>query len=139
MAEKDCVFCKIISGEIPSYKIGENDNYLALLDIARLTEGHTLVIPKVHFETIWDVTDIQGYFSFIQEVGNHFRDKGFKYVDSMTMGRMVPHAHFHVIPHTGDGSDWELAIEAIGNMQTDPNRRLSPEKGAELVEKYAMN
>ena len=52
-----CVFCKIIQGEIPSYKVYEDDKVLAILDISQATIGHTLVMPKTHHETIFDLDD----------------------------------------------------------------------------------
>ena len=53
----DCIFCKIISGEIPSYKIYEDDNVLAFLDITQGTKGHTLIIPKKHIKNVYDLDE----------------------------------------------------------------------------------
>ena len=55
----NCVFCKIVDGEIPSYKVYEDDNVYAFLDINPLTKGHTVVIPKNHSETLMDLEDDQ--------------------------------------------------------------------------------
>ena len=52
----DCIFCKIINGEIPSTKVFENEHVLAFLDISQVTKGHTLVIPKVHKENVYELT-----------------------------------------------------------------------------------
>lgn len=52
----DCIFCKIIDGEIPSSKVFENEHVLAFLDISQVTKGHTLVIPKVHKENLYELT-----------------------------------------------------------------------------------
>ena len=139
MRNRDCIFCKIVEGKIPSYKIGETAKFLAILDIARFTEGHTIIIPKTHYETMWDVPYIGEYFDFIQKVGNHFQNKGFRYVDTMTFGRMVAHSHVHLVPHNGDIPDWEKALSVIGTYQTDDSRRLSPEEGTKLVEKYSIS
>lgn len=138
MTENDCVFCKIVSGDIPSYVIGETDEYRAMLDIAQFTEGHTIVIPKQHYETIWDVPNISEYFEFVKKIGNHFREKGFKYVDTMTFGRMVRHAHVHVVPHNGDCSDWEKALKVIGEYQIDSNRHPTMEEAQKVLDRYSI-
>ena len=54
---KDCIFCKIIKGEIPSYKIYEDDNFLAFLDIQPHAQGHTIIIPKIHTVSIFNLSD----------------------------------------------------------------------------------
>ncbi len=138
MKNDTCIFCKIVSGSIPSYKIHENDDYLAILDIAQFTEAHTIVIPKKHFETIWDAPDIAGYYSFVQEIGDHFKRKGYAYVDTLTMGQMVHHAHVHMIPHNGDSSDWETALRVIGKYQLDAGRRLTQKEGNRILKEFAF-
>ena len=138
MSSKDCIFCKIIAGDIPSFVIHENDDFIAILDIAQFTEGHTIVLPKEHHRTIWDVPDIGAYYTTAQEVADHYRSMGFKYVDTLTFGRMVPHAHIHVVPHNNDSQDWESAIEVIGEYQQDSSRHPTEEEGKNLVEKYRM-
>ena len=63
----DCIFCKIAKGEVSSFKIYEDDNYFAFLDISNFTPGHTLVIPKKHYRFVWDVENIEGYFKVVQK------------------------------------------------------------------------
>lgn len=124
---------------MPSYKIFENDKVLAFLDLSRFTEGHTIVIPKKHFQYVWDIIYGSEYYTAIQQIANHFREKlGFQYVDSMTWGRKVPHAHTHLVPHNGDNAEWKNALKHIGNMQEDSLRRLTPEEGKRIVEKFKM-
>ena len=137
-SNNNCIFCKIVHEDIPSYKIAETEDFLAILDIAQFTEGHTIVIPKEHFGTIWDMPNIGKYFEFIQKVGNHLKSNGFKFADTITMGRMIPHAHVHIVPHNGDNKDWEWALKIIGSYQTDKKRRISQENGKALVEKLGM-
>ncbi len=55
MNNQDCIFCKIVAGEIPCFKIYETENVLSFLDIGPVNKGHALVIPKVHYENIWDM------------------------------------------------------------------------------------
>lgn len=136
----DCIFCKIVKGDIPCFKIYENDEYLAFLDISHFVDGHTLVIPKKHFRFFWEVEDIEGYFKFVSDICNHFtKNLGFKYVDTLTFGRLVPHAHVHLIPHNGDNEEWREALNGIGEMQKDESRRLTKEKGEELSKKFSLN
>lgn len=136
----DCIFCKIVSGDIPSYKIYEDDNFLAILDISQFTEGHTILIPKKHYEFIWDIPNGKEYFEVSQKISKHFMDNlGYKYVDSASFGRMVPHAHFHLIPHNGEKNDWSKAISKVGDMQTDSTRRPTAQEGAKIVDKFKLN
>ena len=96
---KDCVFCKIASGEFASFKIYEDKNILAFLDIAPLSKGHTLIIPKNHVQWVHllDAT------SKIWEVSHRIAKSvvanlGYDHVNFITLGYEVPHAHVHVIP-----------------------------------------
>jgi len=138
MKKKDCLFCKIVKGETPSFKIYEDKDFLAILDISQFTEGHTIVIPKKHVEFIWDVRDIKGYFSVIQKIANHFRSLGYKYVDSLTFGRKVPHAHFHLVPHNGEGGDYKNALKNLGALQENPSRRPASELGNKIAKKFKL-
>ncbi len=104
MNQSDCLFCKIGRGEVPCYKIYEDQKYLAFLDIRPLTPGHTLVIPKEHFKWVWDVKPAGEYFEVITKVANHFRAQlGDEFLMSLTHGEGVPHAHYHLVPR-GEGS-----------------------------------
>ncbi len=138
MKDKNCVFCKIIEGEILSFKIHENSEFLAILDIAQFVEGHTIVIPKEHHEFVWDMPNVRDYFEFVKSVSNHYRALGFTYVDSLTFGRMIKHAHVHLIPHNDDNEDWKKALSEIGRMQLDESRRMTFEKGKEIQQKFIV-
>lgn len=138
MTKKSCIFCKIVNKEIPSYKIYEEKDYLAILDISQFTEGHTIVIPKEHIEFVWDIKEHNKYFSVVQKVANHLRSLGFKYVDSMIFGRKVRHAHVHLIPHNGEINDYKKACKEIGLMQEDITRRPTPQCAEKIVEKFKL-
>lgn len=101
----DCIFCKIISGDIPSYKVYEDDSYLAFLDIHPLNPGHTLTIPKQHYRWVWDVPDIGGYYSVVGKVANALRKAlATDWIVSIVLGEAVPHAHVWLVPrHENDG------------------------------------
>jgi histidine triad (HIT) family protein len=134
----NCIFCKIIKGEIPAYKIAENDKFLAFLDICQMVPGHTLIIPKKHYQFIWDVPNIDEYSKFVQKVGEHYRDLGYEYVDSITMGRGVPHSHIHLIPHNADENDWHEALKPIFKLQLDEDRRPSSPELLSIQKKFQI-
>lgn len=95
------IFSKIIAGEIPSYKIAENDKFYAFLDISPLAEGHTLVIPKIEVDKIFDVPDdyLKEILVFAKPIA-HAIEKAFNCnrCAIATVGLEVPHAHLHLIP-----------------------------------------
>jgi histidine triad (HIT) family protein len=95
------IFTRIIQGEIPCHKVGENDDFLAFLDISPLREGHTLVVPKLEVDRFFDLPPalMAGIMSFAQEVAERLRravpcDR----VGVAVIGLEVPHAHVHLIP-----------------------------------------
>jgi histidine triad (HIT) family protein len=108
----DCIFCKIVKGEIPCHKIGENDDFICFLDIKPISEGHALIVPKQHFT---DVTEFPkdldvSFFSFVQEMSKKIVDAvgadGFNLGmnTGKAAGQVVFHQHTHVIPRfEGDG------------------------------------
>ena len=95
------IFSKIVSGEIPSYKIAEDSNYYAFLDINPLVQGHTLVIPKMEVDYIFDAEDelLAGMMIFAKRIAKAI-DKvcDCKRVGVAVLGLEVPHAHIHLIP-----------------------------------------
>ena len=95
------IFTRIVAGEIPNYKIAENEQFYAFLDINPLQKGHTLVIPKREVDYIFDLEDdeLAGMHLFAKKIANAIR-KTFdcKKVGVAVMGMEVPHAHIHLIP-----------------------------------------
>ena len=95
------IFTRIVNGEIPCYKVAENDKYLAFLDINPLAKGHTLVIPKKEVDYIFDLDDelLQGLTLFAKTVAKAI-DKTIpcKRTAVVVLGLDVPHAHIHLIP-----------------------------------------
>lgn len=95
------IFSKIIAGEIPSYKVAENDKFFAFLDINPLVKGHTLVVPKQEVDYIFDLKDedLAGMHVFAKSVAKAI-EKAIpcKRVGVAVMGLEVPHAHIHLIP-----------------------------------------
>ena len=110
----DCIFCKILKGEIPSYKIYEDDYVYAFLDIACDVYGHTLVVPKKHCENVLDCDSVTlaHILPAVQKIANHYvSDCGFSGVNILNASgkdaqQSVFHLHFHIIPRKeGDGVD----------------------------------
>ncbi len=98
-----CIFCKIAAGEVPSYKIYENEKYLAFFDISPLNPGHTIVIPKEHFRWVWDSKDIAGLFTVVQRVAKALQKAlETEWVVSFVIGEAVEHAHVQLIPRFED-------------------------------------
>ncbi len=103
---ENCIFCKIIRGEIPSHKIYETENTLTFLDIQPKTKGHLLTIPKKHHETIYDVPE-EILFEIIKvnkKMSNLAKEKlkakGVNIINSneKTAQQEIPHIHFHTVP-----------------------------------------
>jgi histidine triad (HIT) family protein len=100
-AEASCLFCKIVRGEIPSYRIAEDDNYYAFLDINPLAQGHTLVIPKQETDYLFDLEDdlLAGMMVFSKKVALAIEKVvPCKRIGVAVLGLEVPHAHIHLIP-----------------------------------------
>ena len=95
------IFSKIVNGEIPSYKIAEDDNYYAFLDVFPLVKGHTLVIPKKEVDYIFDLEDdeLAGLHVFSSKVAKAVKKAiDCKRIGVAVIGLEVPHAHIHLIP-----------------------------------------
>ncbi len=97
----DCIFCKIVLGGIPAYKVGESDRAVAFLDIHPIHPGHTLVIPRAHVEDVLDLSkdEYDAVMGLAQEVGNTIRSAfNPPRVGYLVKGFDIPHAHVHVFP-----------------------------------------
>ncbi|MEP7103738.1 MAG: HIT domain-containing protein [Candidatus Dojkabacteria bacterium] len=131
--EKDCIFCKIVAGEISCSKIYEDSDYLAFLDMRPTEDAHTLVIPKKHFKFVWDVEPIGKYFEICQKIAKHFQIvSGNEFVYAVVHGVGVAHAHVHIVP-TEEGR-FGKALTDIGHIINHPP--LTPEKAQEMLKKY---
>jgi histidine triad (HIT) family protein len=115
---ENCIFCKIVKGEIPAYKVYEDEKFLAFLDIRPLSPGHALVIPKTHYRFVWDVPNAGEYFEVAKKIALA-QKKAFN-VDSIIgkiVGEEIPHAHIWVIPNKeltkGDKNDFTGNAEKI--------------------------
>ncbi len=110
MSDQDCIFCKIVRGEIPCCKIYETDQVLAFLDIAPVIHGHALLVPKEHYATLFDLPASLGQelLAALQVVGKAVMDGvgaaglNVGMNNFSAAGQLVPHAHFHLIPRFSD-------------------------------------
>lgn len=105
------IFTKIINGEIPSYKIAEDEHFYAFLDINPLAEGHTLVVPKREVDYIFDLNDeeLAGMMAFAKKVAAHIRAAvPCKRIGMAVIGLDVPHAHIHLVP-ISEGGDLDFS------------------------------
>lgn len=122
------IFSKIIAGDIPSYKIAEDDKFYAFLDINPMAKGHTLVVPKQETDYIFDLEDelLSEMAIFAKRVSKAIEKAvSCKRVGVMVIGLEVPHAHIHLVPIQGE-KDLNPA---------NPKLKLSSEEFIEIVEK----
>lgn len=114
---ENCVFCKIVRGELPSHAVYETEDFLAFLDIHPHAPGHVQVIPKKHHRWVWDVENIGEYFEAARKVAlAQRRAFGTDWILSKIMGDDVEHAHIWVFPNRNvkaDISDLEGNAEKI--------------------------
>ena len=106
MTNENCIFCKIVAGEILCDKIWEDSEFISFLDIKPVGEGHTIVIPKKHFDTLIDLNEnfSEKYIDAIKKTGKILMEKynanGFNSVlnNGEAAGQVVNHVHFHILP-----------------------------------------
>jgi histidine triad (HIT) family protein len=124
------IFTKIIKGEIPCYKIAEDDNYFAFLDINPLKAGHTLVVPKNETDYLFDLEDdqIAGLFIFSKKVAAAIEAAiPCARIGVAVLGLEVPHAHIHLVP-----------MNSMDDVNfKNPKLKLSPEEFKEIASKIS--
>lgn len=123
----DCLFCKIINGEIPSSKVYEDNEIIAFLDIMPTNPGHTLVVPKKHGKDIFEIDeDLLGKLAIAvkkiaKAVMQATKATSFNLIlnNGATAGQVIPHFHFHIVPrHEKDGyHHWKGKEYAEGEMR----------------------
>ncbi len=97
----ECIFCEIISGKVPDYKVWEDKNFIALLDIAPAKPGHLLIIPKKHAEDIFDLDEhlYNALFQAAKKISKPLKKAmNAKRIGIVIVGLAVPHAHIHLVP-----------------------------------------
>ncbi|MEG2614729.1 MAG: HIT family protein [Alistipes sp.] len=124
------IFSRIISGEIPCYKVAENDQFFAFLDINPLAKGHTLVVPKKEVDYLFDLDDrtLGEMMIFAKKIAARIqRETGCRKVASIVLGLEVPHAHIHLIPMNSE-EDVDFRREKL---------KLTPHELSEIAEKLS--
>lgn len=122
----DCIFCKIRDGEIPSYKVYEDDKVLAFLDITQGTKGHTLVIPKKHVENVYELDDETVYdvFRIVPKLANALKEAfdpiGLNIVSNNDKPlQSVFHFHVHLIPRYEDDGMVLSTLNNYGRISSE--------------------
>ncbi len=136
----DCIFCKIVKGEIPIAKVFENENVLAFLDISQVSKGHTLIIPKIHKENIYQLSPetAQEIFKVVPKIATAIKDQfnpiGLNLLNNNGehAGQSVFHFHLHLIPRYGKG-------DGFGAVWKSHASDYSPEKLKEISNKIASS
>ena len=112
----DCIFCKIVAGEIPASKVYEDDHFLAFLDISQVTPGHTLVIPKKHARNLLEMTPDETAVLFnivsrvTKKVESATQPQGMNIISNMEeiAGQSVFHTHVHILPRYSQEDDLKI-------------------------------
>ena len=124
------IFTKIINGEIPAYKVAEDENYFAFLDIFPVAKGHTLVVPKKEVDYLFDLDNdtYLGLQQFAKKVATGLKKAiPCQKVGVMVLGLEVPHAHIHLVPMQ---SEADL-------LNFSDKKKFSPEEFAEITAKIS--
>ena len=115
----DCIFCQIVSGQIPSSKVYEDEEVLAFLDITQVTKGHTLVIPKKHYRNMleMDAEAASSLFARVPKIAQQLQEKlgasGVNIINNNeeAAGQTVFHTHVHLLPRFGESDGLKLSFE----------------------------
>lgn len=126
------IFTKIINGEIPAYKVAEDDNYFAFLDIFPVAKGHVLVIPKKEVDYLFDLDDetYVGLQMFAKKVARGLKKAiPCEKVGVLVLGLEVPHAHLHLVPMQNEGDLLNFSVK----------KKFSPEEFQEIKKLISEN
>ena len=122
---EECIFCRIVERKVPAHIVFEDESYIAFLDAHPFSEGHTLVCPRKHGETVWDMSqeEIGGLFMLASKISRAVtratHSDGFRFVQNNgeAANQVVPHVHVHTIP-----------VKLSNKGQWLDRKRLSPEE-----------
>ncbi|MEW4285454.1 HIT family protein [Priestia koreensis] len=138
--DENCIFCKIINGDIPASKVFENEHVIAFLDISQVTKGHTLVIPKIHKQDVYELTPemARNVFEVVPSIAKAIK-KTYNPIGLNTLnnngekaGQSVFHYHMHLIPRYGEG-------DGFGAVWKTNTSEYTPEQLKEIADGIAAN
>ena len=128
----DSIFTKIIKGEIPCYKVAEDDRFIAFLDVFPIKKGHTLVVPKAQIDYIFDLDDplLSDLMLFAKKVAKKMENAiSCERIGVAVIGLEVPHAHIHLVP-----------LDTVGDIDfSQPKLQLSTEEMAKIADSIRIN
>ena len=128
----DSIFTKIIKGEIPCYKIAEDDRFIAFLDVFPIKKGHTLVVPKVQIDYLFDLDDslLSDLMIFAKKVSQKMQSAiSCERIGIAVIGLEVPHAHIHLVP-----------LNTVGDIDfSQPKLQLSAKEMTEIADSIRIN
>ncbi|MDT8862017.1 HIT family protein [Alkalihalobacillus sp. MEB130] len=137
--DSNCIFCKIVKGDIPASKVYEDEHVLAFIDISQVTKGHTLVIPKTHHQDLFDLSEesAQHVFTTVPKVAKAIKQayqaKGLNIVNNNgeLAGQTVYHYHVHLIPRYGKG-------DGFGAVWKDHSAEYKPEDLQQIAKEISV-
>lgn len=114
----DCIFCQIVAGKIPCYKVYDDKEFLGFLDISPRTRGHSLLIPKKHYRWVWEVPDFGKYWETALKLTQTMQ-KALKpyFITYVTHGLEVPHAHIHILPREKQETEFVPEVKTISKEE----------------------
>lgn len=132
---EDCIFCKIVEGEIPSFKIYEDDKVFSFADINPINTGHALIIPKIHAENIWEISadDLTAIHRASIKIARAMKTAinpdgiAVLQLNGRAVNQVVMHYHLHLIPRWADGpklsmTEWELVPGDMKAIEETTNK-----------------
>jgi len=131
----DCIFCKIVKGEIPCYKVYEDDNFLGFLDIRPLTKGNSLLISKKHYRWVYGVPNFGDYWEVAKKVAlSTIKTLGAERVTFLTLGMEVPHAHIRIIPrYKNDKQSVVPDLDIVEKIKKEEMQKIAGEIKKEII------
>ncbi|OYT52936.1 MAG: HIT family protein [Candidatus Altiarchaeales archaeon ex4484_2] len=139
MDERDCIFCRIVKGELPARKVYEDEDVIGLLDIQPFSRGHVLVIPKKH--VVWFHEMSEELTGKVFKAANRISQKMKKaydveYIDLFARGMRIPHVHIFLIPTMkGEKNVFDMFVNMFSYVQENLTNPFSDEEMDEIAEK----
>lgn len=115
---EDCIFCNIVAGKIPSYKVYEDGDFIAFLDVFPREKGHVLVIPKQHHRWVIDVPNFGTYWETARKIAQAAKKAmNADFISFLTHGLDVPHAHIHILPRKKNESGFVPEVTKLSKEE----------------------